>query len=50
MKSVPGLCLGVGLGAIHVVLGDSKVRAIIMPVDNVANMIISAAHHASKTR
>ncbi|XP_022169980.1 fatty acyl-CoA reductase wat-like [Myzus persicae] len=50
MKSVPGLCLGVGLGAIHVVHVDPNVGAIIMPADNVANMIITAAHHASKTR
>jgi len=50
MKSVPGLCMGVGLGAIHVVHVDPNVQAIIMPADNVANMIITAAHHASKTR
>ncbi|KAL5239952.1 hypothetical protein ACI65C_007362 [Semiaphis heraclei] len=50
MNSVPGLCMGVGLGAIHVVNVDPNVHAILMPADNVANMIITAAHHASKTR
>jgi len=50
MKSVPGLCLGVGLGAIHVVHVDPKKYALIIPADHVANMIITAAHHASKTR
>jgi len=50
MKSVPGLCIGLGLGAIHVVLIDPEVRAVITPADHVANMIITAAHHASKTR
>jgi len=50
MKSVPGLCLGVGLGAIHVVYAGPNVNAIVIPADNVANMIITAAHHAYKTR
>lgn len=50
MKSVPGLSIGLGLGAIHVVQADPNIRAIIIPADNVANMIITAAHHASKTR
>jgi len=50
MKSVPGLCIGVGLGAIHVVFGDPNVSALIIPADHVANMIITAAHFASKTR
>lgn len=50
MKSVPGLSIGLGLGAIHVVQADPNIRIIIIPADNVANMIITAAHHASKTR
>lgn len=50
MKSVPGLCLGVGLGAIHVVYANPNRNAAIIPADNVANMIITAAHHASKPR
>jgi len=50
MKSVPGLCIGLGLGAIHVVYLDPKIRVVLIPADNVSNMIITAAHHASKTR
>eukprot|EP00102_Acyrthosiphon_pisum_P013265 XP_008182779.1 PREDICTED: fatty acyl-CoA reductase 1 isoform X2 [Acyrthosiphon pisum] len=50
MKSVPGLCMGVGLGAIHVVYVDPNVNGIMIPADNVANMIITAAHHVSKPR
>jgi len=50
MKSVPGLGLGVGLGAIHVVYVDPTINVTIIPANNVANMIITAAHHASKPR
>ncbi|XP_027845565.2 fatty acyl-CoA reductase wat-like [Aphis gossypii] len=50
MKSVPGLSIGLGLGAIHVVQADPNIRTMIIPADNVANMIITAAHYASKTR
>jgi len=50
MKSVPGLCLGVGLGALHVVYVNPNSTAAIMPADNVANLIITAAHHTSKPR
>lgn len=50
LKSVPGLCLGVGLGAIHVVYGNKDTVALIISADKVANMIISSAWHASKSR
>ncbi|XP_050423207.1 uncharacterized protein LOC126834987 [Adelges cooleyi] len=50
MKSVPGLCLGVGLGVVRVVLLDNKVIAPIVPADKVANFIITSAWHASKRR
>ncbi|XP_025194175.1 fatty acyl-CoA reductase wat-like [Melanaphis sacchari] len=50
MKSVTGLSIGLGLGAIHLLAADPKVKAVLMPADYVANMIITAAHHASKTR
>lgn len=50
LKSVSGLCLGVGLGAIRVLLADPDVCATVVPADKVANMIITSAWHASKTR
>jgi len=50
LKSVPGLCLGIGLGAIHVVYVNKNISAEIVPADKVANMIITSAWHASKTR
>lgn len=50
LKSVPGLCLGIGLGAIHVVWANKDCYASIVPGDKVANLIITSAWHASKTR
>ncbi|XP_050541784.1 fatty acyl-CoA reductase wat-like [Daktulosphaira vitifoliae] len=50
LQSVPGLVLGVALGAIHVMLGDPNARAVIVPADKVANMIMSCAWFGSKIR
>ncbi|XP_050422292.1 fatty acyl-CoA reductase wat-like [Adelges cooleyi] len=48
MSSVPGLCLGIGLGAIRVLLIDKDTPAVIVPADKVANLIISAVWHITK--
>ncbi|VVC29128.1 Hypothetical protein CINCED_3A024702 [Cinara cedri] len=48
MMSVPGLCVGVALGAIHVCKCKCSNTAVVMPADNVCNMIITTAWHASK--
>lgn len=42
--------MGIGLGAIHVVYLNSDSYGEIVPADKVANMIITSAWHASKTR
>ncbi|VVC39114.1 Hypothetical protein CINCED_3A018395 [Cinara cedri] len=50
MKSVPGLCVGVALGVIHVFMANYSNPLFIMPADNVSNMIITSAWHASKPK
>ncbi|VVC31219.1 Hypothetical protein CINCED_3A003852 [Cinara cedri] len=50
MKSVPGLCVGVSLGAIHVFLANYNTPVTVMPADNVCNMIITSVWHASKPK
>jgi len=50
LKSLPGLCMALGLGAIRIMYVNGDLCAEIIPADKVANIIITSAWHASKTR
>jgi hypothetical protein len=50
LKSLTGLCLGLGLGVIRVLPGKRDITLRAVPADKVANMIITSAWNATKTR
>ncbi|XP_050427039.1 fatty acyl-CoA reductase wat-like isoform X4 [Adelges cooleyi] len=48
VNSVPGLCIGIIVGAIRVLLCDKDAPCVIVPADKVANLIITAVWQGSK--
>ncbi|XP_050427037.1 fatty acyl-CoA reductase wat-like isoform X1 [Adelges cooleyi] len=48
VKSVPGLCTAIGIGAVRVLICDTDAPAVTVPADKVANLIITAVWQGSK--